>query len=112
MSGKSSETVQERAKNLTSVPIPLNRQAQQLVLAYSRTCTIDCFLRAIDGWRTILLFLFASASFPFETRLAIEISSQALPNVPVSWALVLAISSGPESHLYLLCFFSSSTQKE
>lgn len=33
----------ERAKNLTSLPIPLNRQAQQLVLAYSRTCTIDCF---------------------------------------------------------------------
>lgn len=35
--------MKERAKNLTSLPIPLNRQEQQLVLAYSRTCTIDCF---------------------------------------------------------------------
>ena len=33
----------KRAKNLTSLPISLNRQAQQLVLAYSRTYTIDCF---------------------------------------------------------------------
>ena len=86
----------ERAKNLTSVPIPLKRQAQQLVLAYSCTSTIDSFLRGLAfpfDWRqanNILdsFFLFSFASFPFETRLAIEISSQALPNVPVSWALV------------------------